>query len=58
MPFGMCPMCETGSEWSTFAIVTPTIDNTRVDMSPYDQSVFADAVNAIQAVGLALDAMI
>lgn len=35
----------------------PTIDNTRVDMSPCGQSVFADAVDAIQAVDLCYDAM-
>ena len=32
--------------------------NTRVDCSPYGQSVFADAVDAIQSVGLAFDALI
>ena len=30
----------------------------RVDFSSYEQSVFADAVDAIQAVDLAFDAMI
>ena len=34
-PVGVCPAYETGSEWPTFAIVRPTVDNTRVDMSPY-----------------------
>ena len=57
-PAGVCPVYETGSPHPTFAIVRPAIDNTRVDMSPYGQSVFADAVDAIQAVGLAFDAMI
>lgn len=57
-PVGVCPAYETGSEWPTFAIVKPAIDNTKVDMSPYGQSVFADAVDAIQAVDLAFDAMI
>ncbi|HJF66363.1 MAG TPA: hypothetical protein K8U77_09660 [Slackia equolifaciens] len=42
----------------TFAIVKLAIDNTRVGMSPYGQSLFADAVDAIQAVDLAFDAMI
>ena len=51
-------MYDTGSPWPTFSIVKPAIDNTRVDMSPYGQSVFADAVDAIQAVDLAFDAMI
>ena len=57
-PTGVCPVSETGSPWPTFAIVKPAVDNTRVDMSPYGQSVFADAVDAIQAVDLAFDAMI
>lgn len=57
-PTGVCPVYETGSPYPTFAIVKPAVDNTRVDMSPYGQSVFADAVDAIQAVDLAFDAMI
>ena len=57
-PEGVCPVYETGSTWPTFSLVKPAIDNTRVDMSPYGQSVFADAVDAIQAVDLAFDAMI
>ena len=57
-PEGVCPAYDTGSPWPTFAIVRPAIDNTRVDFSPYGQSVFADAVDAIQAVDLAFDAMI
>lgn len=54
---GVCPVYETGSEWPTFSLVKPAIDNTRVDMSPYGQSVFAVAVDAIQAVDLCYDAM-
>lgn len=57
-PAGVCPVYETGSPHPTFAIVRPAVDNTCVDMSPYGQSVFADAVDAIQAVDLAFDAMI
>ena len=57
-PAGVCPVYETGSPYPTFAIVKPAVDNTRVGMSPYGQSVFADAVDAIQAVDLASDAMI
>lgn len=53
-PEGVCPVYETGSTWPTFSLVKPAIDNTRVDMSPYGQSVFADAV---QAVDLCYDAM-
>ena len=57
-PAGVCLEYDTGSTFPTFAIVKPAIDNTRVDMSPYGQSVFADAVDAIQAVDLAFDALI
>ena len=57
-PEGVCADYDTGSAWPSFAIVKPAIDNTRVDMSPYGQSVFADAVDAVQAVDLAFDAMI
>lgn len=56
-PEGVCPVVDTGCTVPTFAIVKPALDNTRVDMSPYGQSVFADAIDAIQAVDLAFDAM-
>lgn len=48
----------TFSDKPTFAIIRPAVENTRVDMSPYGQSVFADAVDAIQAVDLCFDAMV
>ena len=57
-PAGVCAEYDTGSPFPTFAIVKPAVDNTRVDMSPYGQSVFADAVDAIQAVDLTFDALI
>ncbi len=57
-PAGVCMEYDTGCVTPTFAIVKPAIDNTRVDMSPYGQSVFADAVDATQAVDLAFDALI
>ena len=56
-PEGVCPVYDTGSAWPTFSLVKPAIDNTRVDMSPYGQSVFADAVDVIQAVDLCYDTM-
>lgn len=56
-PEGVCPAYDTGSVWPTFSIAKPAVDNTRVDMSPYGQLVFADAVDAIRAVGLCYDAM-
>ncbi|MBQ9002769.1 MAG: phage portal protein [Eggerthellaceae bacterium] len=55
---GVLPSYETGSTFPTFSIVKPAIDNTRVDMSPYGQSVFADAIDAIQAVDVAFDSLI
>lgn len=54
----MCPAREAGSEWPTFAIGKPAVDNTKVDMSPHGQNVFAESIDAIQAVDLAFDAMI
>ena len=56
-PDGVCAEYDTGSPFATFSIVKPAVDNTRVDMSPYGQSVFADAVDAIQAVDEAFDAI-
>ena len=55
---GVLGTFETGSMTPTFGIVKPAVANTRVDMSPYGQSVFADAVDAIQAVDLTFDALI
>ena len=43
----------TGCASPTFGIVRPAVPNTRVDFSPYGQSVFADAVDAVQSVDLA-----
>jgi len=57
-PEGICAEYDTGCPFPTFSLVKPAIENTRVDMSPYGQSIFADAVDAIQAVDLAFDAMI
>lgn len=57
-PEGVIPEYETGSVWPTFSIVRPAVTNTRVDFSPYGQSVFADAIDAVQAVGLTFDALI
>ena len=44
-------LADTGSVFPTFGIVKPAVPNTRVDCSPCGQSVFADAVDAIQSVG-------
>lgn len=57
-PVGILPIYVTGSSFPTFGIVKPAVTNTRVDMSPYGQSVFADAVDAVQAVDLAFDALV
>ena len=56
-PSGVCAEYDTGSAFPTFSIVRPAIDNTRVDMSPYGQSVFANAIDAVQAVDIAFDAI-
>ncbi len=57
-PAGILPIYDTGCPFPTFGIVKPEVTNTRVDMSPYGQSVFADAADAIQAVDLTFDALI
>ena len=57
-PVGIAPVFDTGCAFPTFGIVKPAVTNTRVDMSPYGQSVFADAVDAVQAVDLTFDALI
>ena len=57
-PMGVAPVFDTGCPFPTFGIVKPAVTNTRVDMSPYGQSVFADAVDAVQAVDLTFDALV
>ncbi len=57
-PGGVAPVFDTGCAFPTFGIVKPAVTNTRVDMSPYGQSVFADAVDAVQAVDLTFDALV
>ncbi len=55
---GVAEEIGTGSVGPTFGIVRPAVPNTRVDFSPYGQSVFADAVDAVQSVDLAYGALI
>lgn len=55
---GVCGEFDTGCPSPTFALVKPARANTRVDHSPYGQSVFADAVDAVQAVDLCFDALV
>ncbi len=57
-PMGIAAEYDTGCPSPTFGIVKPAVTNTSVDMSPYGQSVFADAVDAVQAVDLTFDALI
>lgn len=57
-PVGVSHLYDTGCPYPTFGIVRPAVTNTRVDMSPYGQSVFADAVDAVQAVDLTFDALV
>ena len=57
-PVGILPIYDTGCPFPTFGIAKLAVTNTRVDMSPYGQSVFADAVGAVQAVDLTFDALI
>lgn len=48
---------DTEQACPTFGIIRPALENTYVDLSPYGQSVFADAVDAVKAVDLAYDSM-
>lgn len=57
-PVGILPIYDTECPFPTFGIVKPAVTNTCVDMSPYGQSVFADAIDAVQAVDLTFDALI
>lgn len=49
---------DTTGDVPWFAVCSPMIENTRVDLSPYGQSVFANAIDALQSVDLAYDAMV
>lgn len=55
---GVAPEVDTGSAFPTFGIVRPAVPNTHVDFSTYGQSVFVDAIDAVQSVDLAYDALI
>ena len=60
-PAGIAAEYDTGCPFPTFGIVKPVVTNTRVGMSTYGQSVFADAVDAVdavQVVDLTFDALI
>ncbi len=54
-PAGILLIYDTGCPFPTFGFVKPAVTNAHVDMSPYGQSVFADAV---QAMDLTFDAPI
>ena len=49
-PVGVAPIYDTGCPFSAFGIVKLAVTNTRADMSPYGQSVVADAVDVVQAI--------
>ncbi|MEY8460129.1 hypothetical protein AALA69_03245 [Eggerthellaceae bacterium 24-137] len=54
---GVIPVLETGCPTPTFAIVKPAIENTMEEFSPYGMSVFEDAIDVIQSVDIAYDAI-
>lgn len=54
---GMIGELPTKCETPTFAVVRPALDNDLVDFSPYGVSVFNTAIDAIQSVDLAYDAI-
>lgn len=55
---GVIPDFPTGSSDPWFAVITPAIGNTAVDFSPYGMSIFADALDIMESVDIAFDAMI
>ena len=57
-PEGVISDYDTGCPYPTFAIIKPAVPNNRVEASPYGQSVFADAIDAVQSVDLAFDALV
>lgn len=57
VPDGVIEDFDTRSAEPCFAIVKPAIENTCVDLSPYGQSVYADAEDAMQGVDLCFDAI-
>ncbi len=48
---------ETHCSYPTFALVKPAVGNDCVDLSPYGQSIYADAVDALHSVDMAYDAI-
>lgn len=53
---GVLPDFSTGSSDPWFAVITPAIENTCVDFSPYGMSIFADAIDILETVDIAYDA--
>lgn len=48
---------DTRGDVPWFCIIKPAIENTRCDLSPYGQSVYADGVDAMKGVDLCYDAI-
>jgi len=56
-PEGIITDFNSLSPYPTFSIVSPAIDNTCVDVSPYGESVFHAAIDTLQAVDICFDAI-
>ena len=56
-PEGVIDDLATHCQTPTFAIIAPAIANTCVDNSPYGQSVYDDAIDALKSVDEAYDAI-
>ena len=54
---GVAPDVDTGCRTPTFALVKPAIGNEYVDFSPYGQSVYAHAADALRDVDACYDAV-
>lgn len=57
VPEGVIEDFDTGGDIPWFAIVKPGVENTRVDLSPYGQSVYADGIDAMKGVDMCYDAI-
>lgn len=55
---GVIPDFDTLCVTQTFAIVRPAIENVFVELSPYGQSIFAEALDQVVGVDMAYDAII
>ena len=56
-PEGLLADFDTGCRYQTFCVLSPAIDNTLSDMSPYGMSVFEDAIDTMKLLDTAWTAL-